>query len=442
MRKSLVAIVRYEKPGESVRKAVELSHGLDQVPAKAKVFIKPNIVFWSRVADFPKWGVITTSRVIEDMVVLLKARGIDDIAIGEGMVTQNRKDKETPADAFERLGYNALKQRYGVKPMNIFDRPFEEVDLGAGVVLNYNSDMLHSDFVVNVPVLKTHAQTIVSLGIKNLKGLLDIPSRKKCHGADPVKDLHYWMARLPNKLPPSLTILDGIYTKERGPSFDGPTHRSNLLVASTDLVSADMVGAKVLGHEPADVPYLVHAASDRGRPTDLSDVEVVGETIEAVASPHQAEVSYSTTDEGEMPVPLAKKGIKGLYYRKYDLSMCTYCSGINGTILGAVLRSWLGEPWDDVEVLTGKVMQPTPGRKKTILLGKCMYDLHKDNPDIREMIAVRGCPPAPKAILKAFHEAGIQLDPAVFDNMDLAPTYFLKRYEGKPEFDDSFFAVA
>jgi hypothetical protein len=44
--------------------------------------------------------------------------------------------------------------------------------------------------------------------------------------------------------------------------------------------------------------------------------------------------------------------------------------------------------------------------------------------------------------LKAFHEAGIQLDPAVFDNMDLAPTYFLKRYEGKPEFDDSFFAVA
>ena len=169
--------------------------------------------------------------------------------MGEGIVIRDRKDKETPADAFERLGLNALNKRYGAKPLNIFDRPFGKVDLGAGVVLNYNTDILHSDFVVNMPVLKTHAQTIVSLGIKNLKGMIDTASRKKCHGADPVKNLDYNIARLPNKLPPSLTILDGIFTKERGPSFDGMSHRSNILVASSDLLSADIVGAKVLGHD-------------------------------------------------------------------------------------------------------------------------------------------------------------------------------------------------
>ena len=43
MGKSLVAVVRYEKPVESVRQAVELSHGLDHLPTRAKVFIKPNI---------------------------------------------------------------------------------------------------------------------------------------------------------------------------------------------------------------------------------------------------------------------------------------------------------------------------------------------------------------------------------------------------------------
>ena len=61
---------------------------------------KPNIVFWTRKVAFPKWGVITTSRMIEDIVVLLKEQGVDDMTIGEGIVGQI-KDKENPAHAFE-----------------------------------------------------------------------------------------------------------------------------------------------------------------------------------------------------------------------------------------------------------------------------------------------------------------------------------------------------
>ena len=108
MKKSKVAIVAYKKPKESVQKAVALSNGMDHLPTKAKVFIKPNIVFWTRATDFPKWGVITTSRVIEDMVILLKEQGIDDITIGEGTVMKNPKDKETSGHAFKALGYGAL----------------------------------------------------------------------------------------------------------------------------------------------------------------------------------------------------------------------------------------------------------------------------------------------------------------------------------------------
>ncbi|MBU1180692.1 MAG: DUF362 domain-containing protein, partial [Proteobacteria bacterium] len=173
MKKSVVAVVKYEKPYESVKKVVELSHGLDHLPSKAKVFIKPNIVFWTRSVNFPKWGVITTSRVIEDMVVLLKERGIDDITIGEGTVTMDPKDKATPAHAFESLGYKELNKRYGVRYINIFERPFEKVDLGDGITLSFNTDIIHSDFVVDVPVMKSHNQTVVSLGIKNLKGMID-----------------------------------------------------------------------------------------------------------------------------------------------------------------------------------------------------------------------------------------------------------------------------
>ena len=439
--KKIVSIVRYEKPLESVRKAVELSHGLDHLHSDAKVFIKPNIVFWSRSVPFPKWGVITTSRVVEDMVVLLKERGIDDIVIGEGAVVFDPKDKETLANAFEGLGYNILKERYGVKTINVFERPFEKVDIGEGMDLNFNADMFNSDFLVDIPVLKTHAQTVVTLGIKNMKGTLDIKSRKKCHSADPEKDLNYMIARFPKILPPSFSILDGIYTTERGPGFDGKVRRSNILVASPDMLSADMVGAKVLGHDASEVPHLVNAARNMERPLDLSDIEIQGERIEDVASRHAHEFPYAEDEDGSLPLPFKRMGIKGISYRKYDLTMCTYCSFINGPILMGIATAWKGEPWDDIEVLTGKAMKPTPGKKKTILLGKCMYQANKDNPDIQEMIAVKGCPPSAKQIVKAFNQAGVELDPAIFENLDNAPGFFMKKYKGKPEFDESFFRI-
>jgi len=422
---------------------VDLSKGLDRMPARARGFIKPNIVFWSRAVAFPKWGVITTSRVVEDMVMLLKEQGIDDITLGEGIITYDPKDSKTPAHAFKSLGYDNLKKRYGVKAINIMERPFEKVEIEDGVTLNFNADIVNSDFVVDLPVMKTHNQTVVSLGIKNLKGVIDIPSRKKCHSTFPERNLHHMVARLADKLPPIFTLLDGIFTNERGPAFDGKMRRSNLLVASSDILSADMVGAKVLGHDPKDVPFLVCAAANHSRPLDLSDIEVLGEKIEEVAHYHEYDFGYAQTEDGDwLPVPLAKQGIRGLSYRKYDLSMCTYCSGINGLVLTAVRYAWKGEPWDKVEVLTGKSMKPTPGMKKTILLGKCMYQANKDHPDINEMIAVKGCPPTPESILKAFHQAGIMLDEGMFDNMDQLPGFFMAKYKDRPEFDEAFFTIA
>ncbi len=439
MNKSIVAIVHYDTPLKSVRKAVELSHGLDHLPANAKVFIKPNIVFWTKEVRFPKWGVITTSRVVEDMVALLKERGIDDITIGEGMVTNTPKDMETPTHAFATLGYNVLKKRYGIKYINVFERPFDKVDCGAGVVLNFNTDIIHSDFVVNLPVLKTHAQAVVSLGIKNLKGTINIPSRKKCHSADPKKDLNYHVARLANKMPPMFILLDGIYTIERGPGYDGKARRSNILVASSDILSVDIVGAKVLGYNPSQVPHLVHAAWERGRLLDFSDIEVVGEKIDEVASHHEYTFPYNA--DGTLPRPMEKMGIKGMSYPKYDLSMCTYCSLLTGVILFAIAQAWRGEPWDNVEVLTGKAMKPTPGKNKTVLIGKCMYEANRDHPHIQEMIAAKGCPPSPKSVVKALHQAGIDVNPIIFENLDKAPGFFMGKYEGKPEFEESFFTV-
>ncbi len=440
MKSFTVSIVKYDRPLDSVRRAVDLSQGLAHLSTKAKVLIKPNIVFWTKSAPFPKYGVITTSRVVEDMVVLLKDEGIDDITIGEGIVIRKPGDNETPAHAFETLGYNLLKKRYGVKSINFYERPFETTDIGDGLTLNFNKDAMESDFIVNLPVMKTHAQTMVSLGIKNLKGAIDVDSRKKCHNADPGRDLNFMVARLADKMPPIFTLLDGIYTNERGPGFEGRMHRTNILVGSADVFSADLVGAKILGFDPSHVPHLCYAAKNRKRPMDLSDIKVVGERVEDVASKYAYKFHFNKS--GNLPLPMEKMGIKGLSVIETDLTICTYCAGlVMDVILRAIARSWTGQPFDDVEILTGKVMKPTPGMKKTILLGKCMFEANKDNPDINEAIPVKGCPPQPTAMGKALKKAGFEIDSRAFEKFDEAPGRFMKRYEGNPEFEEAHFKV-
>ena len=174
MTKSIVSVVKYEEPLKSVRKVIDLVDGFKNLPVNGKIFIKPNLVYWNKHCDFPKWGMLTTSIVVEEIIKYLKERGADDIAIGDGIIGDDTKDKETPKDAFEKLGYNILKERYGIKIYDMFERPYEKVELANGVSAKMNSDMLHADFLIDIPVLKTHAQCVVSLGIKNLKGLSPI----------------------------------------------------------------------------------------------------------------------------------------------------------------------------------------------------------------------------------------------------------------------------
>jgi hypothetical protein len=315
------------------------------------------------------------------------------------------------------------------------------LDFGDGVTLNFNTDVLESDFVVDIPVMKAHNQSVVSLGIKNLKGLIDIPSRKRCHNTTPGKDLHFWISKLADRMPPMFVLQDGIFTNERGPGPDGILNRMNILVASADVLSADMVGANILGYAPAQVPHLVYAAGHRNRPMDFSDIRVAGARMEEVKRLHKYDFEYSETEEAILPTPMIKQGIKGVFYHKFDLSMCTYCSALNGLMLSAIRYAWKGEPWDDVEILTGKSMKPTPGKKKTILLGKCIYQAHKDNPAIREMIPVKGCPPKPADMLKALRKAGIDADPGLFENIGTLPGFYMERYRNKPEYDEGFFQV-
>ncbi len=438
MNKIKVAIHRFKKNSEIVKKAVNKADAFANLPLNAKVVIKPNIVVWL-ATPYPKWGVITTSAIMEEIVILLKEYGVRDITIAEGSLQMDPYQKHIGEKSFADLGYDKLKKRYGVKLFDVWERPFEKIDIADGLTLKLNADLMASDFLVNVPVLKTHAQVKVSLGIKNLKGFLNVGSRKKCHSADSKKDLEYMISRLPKLLPPSATIIDGIYTIERGPSFDGKPRKSDIIIASSSIVAADMVGSKVLGHDACDIPYLVQSASDQGVSTDLCEIDILGEKIEDVAAFHNYTFSYNK--DNTLPKAMEKMGIKGLCFHKFDSSLCTYCSALIGKLLTIIGMTYKGRPFDDVEFLTGKRMRICSNMKKSILVGQCMCNLNKDHNGSEEIVKIKGCPPDPDQVARALKGIGIDIDSAFFTNFEMEGQFFLKRIENKPEFDDSFYTI-
>ena len=80
-----------------------------------------------------------------------------------------------------------------------------------------------------------------------------------------------------------------------------------------------MVGAMALGYKPVKVSYLARTARDKGRPDNISDIEVTGEKIEDVARYHAYAFPY--TKDRTLPLPMKRMGIKGLSYRKYNLTL-------------------------------------------------------------------------------------------------------------------------
>jgi len=127
-----------------------------------------------------------------------------------------------------------------------------------------------------VPKLKVHRLATVTLGLKNMMGALE--SKGSFHDGR----LHENIADLASVLRPSLTVIDGIVAGEVHETSRCPVEMG-LVIASTDPVAADAVGALVMGIDPREVRHLVLAERKGLGTLRLDDIEVVGEPIERVA---------------------------------------------------------------------------------------------------------------------------------------------------------------
>jgi uncharacterized protein (DUF362 family) len=431
-----VAVLKYEKPFESLEKAVHWAGGLDGISIQSKVVIKPNILVWLEGGIFPKYGVLTTARMIEDLVVLLKESGVRRIVILEGIGFGDLQA------AGKGMGFDILEKRYGVQVVDVWKSDFVKINVG-GATFSISKEFLEADYRISMPVLKTHGQAMVSLGIKNLKGLIDQSSRKLFHNGNLHTDLDYHLARLAEVVPTCFTIIDGIYTLERGPNLIGDARRSDIIIASKDLLSGDKVGAAMLGVPPQTVPHLFLASERKNRPTDLSDINIKGDIdVSSAAKSHEWRPARSQSND--MPLLLAMAGVKGVNVPPMDKSVCTFCVScfylyVN---MGLLMASNMDKCFDDIEFLAGKTQDPTGTHKHTMLLGQCQVNRNENNPLIRHCVKVGGCPPREHDYLDACKEVGIELPagfPASAENA--ARLFLMGKYKGKKEFDEMFYQI-
>jgi len=267
-----VAIVKGTKPVETTVKALEMIDVDGALSEEKPVLIKPNYIN----ASHPSTGITTDSRVIESVVKFLKNHDAKDVLIGEGSGFADT------FEAFRVAGVDKVAKRWNVGLVDLNKDEFVEVSPQSPLALKIAKTALEST-IISVPKLKLHRMTDVTLSLKNMMGA--VASKGSIHNS-----LNEKIADLASIIKPSIAVVDGIIAGE-GHETSGNPVKMNLVIAGTDPVAVDAVGAAVMGVSPESVKHLC-LAEEKGIGTcDLKRIKVVGEPIERVRKKFRRSIS-------------------------------------------------------------------------------------------------------------------------------------------------------
>ncbi|MGY4706495.1 DUF362 domain-containing protein [Candidatus Bipolaricaulota sp. J31] len=227
------------------------------------VLVKPNCV--SSTIQLASTHVDALGAVLEAVA----AQDPKRVIIGEGSAVDT-------AAAFRNFGYRKLLERFDVELVDLNRDRHETVEIfgrdGEPVTVRVSRTALES-VRVSVALPKTHDTVIVTLSLKNMVvGAILGSDKGRIHQGYPAINLN--LAYLGKWLRPHLGVIDGFV----GMEGDGPTageevpHR--VALAGTDPLAVDAVATYLMGFDPGEVGYLVHAQALGLGTADLEDIEV------------------------------------------------------------------------------------------------------------------------------------------------------------------------
>jgi uncharacterized protein (DUF362 family) len=130
--------------------------------------------------------------------------------------------------------------------------------------------------IISAAKLKTHVSTGVTLGMKNMFGMLPDKFKGKFHALG----INKVIVDVNSVLKPVFTVIDGFVGMEGlGPSGGKPV-QMDLIVAGKDTVATDSTGCRVMGIDPHGIKH-IRKAYDKGL-GNIDNIELVGEKLENV----------------------------------------------------------------------------------------------------------------------------------------------------------------
>ena len=386
---SIVAIQKtasdsFEDIKKAVAKVVEDIGGIgDIIKPGYKVIIKPNLV--ATPTDRLSGGVTRweVCMAIYEMVEALGAKPILAESSACGVNTE---------DVIKKCGYQDLREQ-GIPFINLKDKANNDTicDIpveGGAMLKSFKSWELvrDADAIITVPVLKTHDQTEITLGMKNCKGLLCDPQKKEFH----TKGLVDSVCDLVATLKPCLEIIDGTYGQQGlGPIY-GETRKMDLIIGSKDLVACETVAGLIMGYEPEEV-MITKQAYERGLgEMDIDKITVAGKQIDEVKS------RFKRTSEVEI------EGMPKSCNLIFDYQACTGCHNTVISSLFDMKGEGLMEYLENMNIVVGPVkpeMLPEGANPdNTVAIGLCAKKTVGDAMGLRWAV---GCPPNNATVVQA-----------------------------------------
>ena len=259
----------------AVRRAIDLSGGLkDLIRGDSRVLVKPNLVQPAPSGS----GCVTDSRVVEAVTRMVLEMAPRSVIIADGSAAGYDTEGFSTEDAFQAAGIAEVARRLGVEVRNLNTDQFEEITIDNPLVMDrarIARTVLESDVIVSVPVLKTNLRTNVTLSIKNMNGALPGAEKRKPHhlGVDrAIVDLY-------SVLRPGYAVLDATVGLEGMWHYPEDSRELGLIIAGRDALAVDIIGASLMGFEPAQVLHLRLLAEKQGVSTDPAAIETAGEPL-------------------------------------------------------------------------------------------------------------------------------------------------------------------
>ena len=260
-----LVVAEGDDPYENTVKAIEKMGGMERFVRKGDtVLVKPNMA-WDRT---PAQAANTDPRVVAAVIDLCFKAGakrvnvFDNTCNEERLCYENsgiaRAARESGANVYFADHWNVVKAHFP------YNSPME----GWPVF----SDAMKCDTFINVPVLKHHGLTGLTLSMKNLMGICS-GTRGLIH-----LDIGRKLVDLTDFTGPDLTVIDATRVLTRhGPSGGdlGDVVAMDKVIVGTDPTLSDAYAATLAGRDPMSISYIKIAAERGFGSADISKADIL-----------------------------------------------------------------------------------------------------------------------------------------------------------------------